>query len=158
MTARIALVVPSIEDCGGVISVAEFVRRTIGKRSDLDLRLISLAMASTDSCSVRLLDPSSWLSGLRVREGQVAGEPFVHVGAFLSEIEVQRFKPRAALRSLVEDCDLIQVVAGVPSWALRRGGEPCFLRGPAPARKLAQIRTTTTENEFNKFMEGSMIS
>ena len=75
MTTRIALVVPSIEDCGGVISVAEFVLRTIRGRPDLDLRLISLAMSSTDSCSGRLLDPSSWFSGLRVREGRFAPEP-----------------------------------------------------------------------------------
>jgi D-inositol-3-phosphate glycosyltransferase len=40
------------------------------------------------------------------------------VGAFLSEFEFQRFKPRGVLSRLLCDCDLIQVVAGSPAWAL----------------------------------------
>ena len=43
--------------------------------------------------------------------------PFTHVGASFGEFEFRRYAPRPALEALIQDCDLIQVVAGVPAWA-----------------------------------------
>ena len=40
----------------------------------------------------------------------------------MTELEFQRYKPRKALAEALEDCDLIQVVAGSPAWALTAVG------------------------------------
>jgi hypothetical protein len=116
--ARIALVVPDLVCDGGLRSVAEFIRRTIRQRSAYDLKLISLAMSSADPSGVRLLKPSTIFAGARSVLQTYQGEAVIHVGALFSEIETQRLKPRRALTRALADCDVIQVVAGAPSWAL----------------------------------------
>ncbi len=114
----IGLVIPSFEDVGGVGAVAEFILRAIARRPDLQARVISLATAARDPCSLLITDPRSWRRGVSVRSGQCHGEPFTHVGARFGELEFQRLAPRRPLARLLEGCDLIQVVAGAPSWAL----------------------------------------
>jgi glycosyltransferase involved in cell wall biosynthesis len=114
----IGLVVPSILDDGGVPAVARFVKNSIRRCGEFDLRVISLATAAGDDCSVRLRSPTSWRRGVSVRRGRWDGEDFSHVGAFVSELEWQRFRPRRALAGLLEECDVIQVVGGCPAWAL----------------------------------------
>lgn len=42
----------------------------------------------------------------------------VHVGAFLGEIETQRYQRRRILTDLLRGIDFIIVIAGAPSWAL----------------------------------------
>ena len=37
-----------------------------------------------------------------------------HFGAFLAELEFQRYRPRRALTRLLDGFDLVQVVAGTP--------------------------------------------
>jgi glycosyltransferase involved in cell wall biosynthesis len=115
---RIAVIVPALEESGGVRSVAEFVLCAIRSRPDFEIKLISLSVSSTDAASVLLRKPASWLKGVQMREGQLHGEPFVHVGALAGEVELQRLRPRAELQRLVSDCDLIQIVAGAPCWAM----------------------------------------
>lgn len=116
--SRIALVAPALAHSGGVGAVADFVRRTIRRRSDLELKLISLSVSATDPASVLLRRPASWSGRPRLTTGDFRGEPYTHVGAMLGDVEVQRLKPRRELAALVADCDLIQVVAGTPCWAL----------------------------------------
>lgn len=122
MTSRrprtIALVTPSIEDAGGVPAVARFVARTVERRPDLSVRLVSLATSSRDPCSLLLLDPSTWRRGVTSRAGLVDGRRFIHVGARFGELEFQRLRPRSELAVALAGCDLIQVVAGVPAWAM----------------------------------------
>lgn len=113
----IALVVPSLAQAGGVPSVAEFVCRTIERSGAYDLQLISLAMSASDEVSIGLAAPASWLGGVRTERGNWRGRAFTRVGAFASELEFQRLKPRRALTSLLADCDLVQVVCGSPAWA-----------------------------------------
>jgi len=115
---RIALVVPALAASAGVGSVASFLLKTIKRKPHYELKLISLAMSSADPCSVLLHRPATWIRGISVQEGIYQGEKFYHVGALGGEIETQRLKPRAALSAIIADCDLIQVVAGVPSWSL----------------------------------------
>src|SRR5687768_1302 len=87
-------------------------------RSNLfDLRVISLATSARDSASLRLLSPASWRVGAQIQCEEWQGLPVWHVGASLVEFEIQRYRPRAALRTAVSDCDLLQVVAGSPAWA-----------------------------------------
>ena len=114
---RIALVVPSILNTGGVASVAEFVIRTIRDRTDHDLKVISLAMAARDRDSVLVSNPSTWMRGARTSSGDFRGTPFTHVGAVFPEFENRRYLPRAQLSKLLSDCDMVQVVSGVPAWA-----------------------------------------
>ena len=114
----IGLVVPSFEDTGGVPTVAEFILRAISRRPDFQARVISLATSASDDCSLLIARPSTWGRGVVTRSGHCHGHDFVHVGANLGEIEFQRLQPRAPLARLLRGCDLIQVVAGAPSWAL----------------------------------------
>lgn len=114
---RIGLVVPSLEQGGGVPTVAEFVCETIERSGAYDLQLISLSPSARDEIGVSLTKPASWFRGVITRKGVWRGRPFTRVGAFASELEFQRYQPRQALSALLSDCDLIQVVCGAPAWA-----------------------------------------
>src|SRR5882757_6625230 len=114
---RMALVVPALELSGGVPAVAEFVCRTALRADRFDIQLISLSTSAVDNLSVGITRPSSWLTGVQLAGGVWAGRPFVRIGAFASELEFQRYRPRRALTNVLSCCDLIQVVCGSPAWA-----------------------------------------
>lgn len=118
--SRIAIVVPALigGDGGGVSTVASFLYRTIAESGRYEPDLISLATSATDESSVRLLSPLSCTKGTQITEGIWNEKPFLHVGAFLAELEFQRYRPRQALTDLLNKYDLIQFVAGFPAWAL----------------------------------------
>lgn len=115
---KIALVVPAISEGGGVPAVARFIKDSILRSGEFDLKLVSLATSHADASSVRLAKPSTWFSGIKIKEGEWDGLPYFHVGCFASELEFQRLKPRQLLQEVLSDCDLIQVVSGSPAWAL----------------------------------------
>jgi D-inositol-3-phosphate glycosyltransferase len=71
-----------------------------------------------DTNSVRLLAPNSWLRGVQQTCAEWHGRPYRHVGAIISEFESQRYQPRRQLTQLLNQYDLVQIVAGTPSWAL----------------------------------------
>ncbi len=114
---RIALVVPSLTQGGGVPSVARFIKDTALHSSRFDIYPISLSMFSRDPDSVRFLSPSSWLRGPQTHSGTWDGLSFVHVGAIGGELEFLRYMPRRPLTQAIQSCDIIQVVAGCPAWA-----------------------------------------
>jgi D-inositol-3-phosphate glycosyltransferase len=114
---RIGLVVPSLEQGGGVPSVAEFICQTLERSDAFDLQLVSLSTSAQDEISIGITSPASWFRGVLIRNGNWRGRPFTRVGAFASELEYQRYQPRGALAALLADCDLIQVVCGSPAWA-----------------------------------------
>ena len=114
---RVALVVPGLEEGGGVPVVALYLHRVLTRSGRYEPQLVSVPMSSTDASSVRLVDPASWVRGVKVRAGSWAGHAFRHVGAVLTEFEFQRCRPRSTLTRLLREYDLIQVVAGCPSWA-----------------------------------------
>jgi D-inositol-3-phosphate glycosyltransferase len=115
---RIALVVPDLETTGGIAQVAEFVCQTIERSQAFELRIVSLAMARCDPLSLSLTRPSTWVRGVTTSEDTWRGIPFTRIGAFLSDFEFQRYRPRHALSAVLRDCDLIQVVCGSPAFAL----------------------------------------
>ena len=117
MKPRIGLVVPSIEQVGGVPAVARFVKDRILYSGRYDIRLISLPMSAQDESSVGLLRPTDWWRGVAANRGQWEGLPFVHVGAAIGELEFQRYRPRRVLTETIADCDILQVVCGSPAWA-----------------------------------------
>lgn len=96
--------------------MAEFILRAVARRPDYEARIISLATSSSDPCSLLLSRSSTWARGVTTRAGQCHGETFTHIGARWGEIEVCRLARRSQLSALLQDCDLIQVVAGVPAW------------------------------------------
>lgn len=113
----IGLVVPSLEQGGGVPAVAEFIYQVIQRTGRFDVRLVSLSTSAVDDVGVAIKRPASWLRGVRVQEGVWRGRPFTRVGVLASELEFQRYKPRSALASVLAGCDVIQVVCGAPAWA-----------------------------------------
>ncbi|MBI3798867.1 MAG: glycosyltransferase family 4 protein [Deltaproteobacteria bacterium] len=111
---RIALVVPSLESGNGVRTVAMFLYKVIRNSGRYRAEFISLATSSKDKASVRLLAPRSWLRGPRVIKGIWGDIPFRHVGAYFTEFEFQRYRPRRVLTALLNKYDLVQVVTGIP--------------------------------------------
>ena len=114
---RIGLVVPSLDDGGGVPAVARFLADVAEKSSEFSLRLISLSTSSRDPASVRIISPKSWANGVASRQGTWNERAFVHVGACFGELEFMRYQPRKALAQAIEGCDILQVVSGFPAWA-----------------------------------------
>lgn len=109
---RIAIVLTGMMRVGGVSALAKFLYRQLVKNGCYEPTIISLAMSSRDEDSVRLISPASWFRGIQVRQGYWEDIPVTFVGAFLTEFEWQRYRPRKALAELLAEFDLIQVVAG----------------------------------------------
>ncbi|MCS4119418.1 glycosyltransferase family 4 protein [Salinibacter ruber] len=115
---RVAVVVPALATSGGVAGVARFVYQVLQEADGYEPSLLSVPLSSDDPASVRLTDPGTWTRGVQVREGTWEGHPYRHVGAMLSELEFQRYRPRSALTEILNRHDLVQIVAGTPAWAL----------------------------------------
>jgi glycosyltransferase involved in cell wall biosynthesis len=111
----IAVVVPDLEEQGGVRTVAAFLLDAIVASKRYKIRLISLATSSTDDCSIRIFSPRSWLNGIQQECRTWDSRTYTHVGALFPEFEFQRYKSRHVLDKLIEGCHLVQVVAGSPA-------------------------------------------
>jgi glycosyltransferase involved in cell wall biosynthesis len=114
----IGLVVPALEEAGGLAAVAEFVCEAVEYSQAFNLRIVSLAMSSRNPLSVSLTRAPSWFRGVTTLEATWRGRRFIRIGAFASELEFQRYRPRRPLRAVLADCDVIQVVCGSPACAL----------------------------------------
>jgi glycosyltransferase involved in cell wall biosynthesis len=99
-----------------VPAVASFLHNSLQQSDRYRSDLISMAVSSVDSASVRLVSPRSWWRGPHVACGNWQGIPFRHAGAHAVEFEIARYMPRRQLTSLLEGYDLIQVVAGTPTF------------------------------------------
>jgi len=128
--ARIALVVPDFVEDGGVKTVAQFLLRTIQNSNRFEVGVISLATSASDSLSVRLLSPRTWLMGVRTETRKWMDQAYTHIGVLLSEFEFQRYQPRTQLDKLLAEFDLVQVVSGSPAigCALSNFGKPVVLQ------------------------------
>ena len=114
---KLALVVPSLADGGGVTAVARFVKDAALQSGRYEVKLVSLSVASRDAVSRLATMPSTWRTGPIVRQGEWEGMPFVHVGADWGEFEFQHYMPRPILNDVLSDCDVVQEVCGSPAWA-----------------------------------------
>lgn len=117
MKPTLALVVPSINQGGGVPSVARFVNAAAERSGRWLVRPISLCMSTIDNESTSVLNPASWWRAPMTGCRRWIDQDVPHVGARFSQLEFQRYRPRAALAALVAECDVIQVVCGSPAWA-----------------------------------------
>lgn len=116
MSPRIALVAHSFADGGGISVFTKFLYTVLRESKRFEPEIISLATSVSDSSSVRLLDPRTWSKGLQLQIGTWQGLPYRHVGAVFSEFEFQRYRPRSILTDILNQFDLVQVVAGTPAW------------------------------------------
>ena len=114
-TPRVAIVVPVLAARGGLASVGLFLHRTLRESGRYEPHLISLAMSSTDSSSVRFLAPSSWSRGVQINARRLGDLDYRHVGSAGAELEPLRYRPRPALTRLLDSFDLVQLVAGTPA-------------------------------------------
>lgn len=137
---RIALVVPSLLEGGGVPAVARFIKDSVIRDGQFDLKIVSLATSVRDNCSVRAARPWTWLQGVRTRTGVWDGLPFVHVGAAVTEFEFRRYQSREVLSRLLSDCNLIQVVGGGPAWGLTAVGQGKPVIAQVATRTLVERR------------------
>lgn len=117
-SAHVAVVVPALRESGGVATVGRFIHRVLDESDAYDPAFISVPLSSRDPASLRLLDPETWRRGAVIEEEMWEGYHVQHVGAVGAELEFQRYRPRRPLTTLLNQFDLIQIVAGTPAWGL----------------------------------------
>lgn len=111
---KVAIVVPHIHEGGGVPAVARYLCEVLKEH---ECQLISVSTAKNDRHSVRLLSPITWFRGVQVYRSSWEGHSIMDVGAVFTELEFQRYMPRSRLTKLLNEYDIVQVVAGAPAWA-----------------------------------------
>lgn len=112
---RVALVTHELT--GGVGTMTRFLYRVLTETPGYSAEVILVATSARDSASVAATAPSTWTSGPQVIRGVDRGLPYRHVGAWISELEFQRYRPRRALDDVLQDFDILQFVAGAAPWA-----------------------------------------
>lgn len=150
MKQRIALITHTTG--GGVWTVARFLYQVIRQSQRFTADLFLLATSACDSASVRLLSPRTWLRSPQIIHVPAASVPYHHVGAFLTEFEFQRYQPRFPLTNLLNEYDLIQMIAGTPAWAaITRHVKPpvcLFAATMVEQERVALIRRTDGWRKF----------
>lgn len=114
---KIALVKSGLFNSGGVSSVCWFLYQVISSIKRYDVQLLSLETSFNNSVNVRLLSPKTWVWGVQITEYKWHNIPAKHVGARFSEFEFQRYMPHRSLTDMLNQFDLVQVVAGSPATA-----------------------------------------
>lgn len=112
----IGVVAPSLESSGGVQTIVEMLVRQIELSENYECLLVSLATASIDDCSSRILKPATWLTRPIVKNLIWRGRNVVHVGCSFAELEFMRYRQRTNLKMILSKCDVIQIVGGFPAW------------------------------------------
>lgn len=116
-TSILGLVVPGLHQGGGVPAVARFIHDAASCTGRWQVQPISLCMSSRDAESTSIFGLRGWMRVPTVGAQTWLGADVPHVGARFGELEFQRYRPRSALAGLLQNCDVIQVVAGSPAWA-----------------------------------------
>ena len=148
---KLALVVPSLIEGGGVAAVAEFIKEVAVSSNLWDLTIVSLSTTSTDPLSFSFIDPRTWLKKNYTQVGIWQGMVYTHVGSFCREIEFQRYRHRRALRKLISEVDVVQVVCGSPAWAnsVIDYGKPISLQVATLAIVERKTRDSQASNLFD---------
>ncbi len=140
--ARIAIVAPYLTGGGGIVTVTRFLQRTLAQSGRWEAEVFSLAYSSRDPASVLLRSPATWTRGVRSEPIDWDGGTARHFGAFLAELEFQRYRPRRTLTRMLDRFDLVQLVAGTPAWALvtSRVARPVILQVASLAADERRVR------------------
>ena len=134
MKRRVAIITHDLSPVGGLPTMATFLYRTLERSGRYQPELILLATAVSDPASVRLRAPRTWFRGPELRRVKWHDLEYLHVGAWGSELEFQRYRPRRKLSRLLSEYDLLQFVVGSPPW----------LRAAADAGRPTLVWTATT--------------
>lgn len=116
MKKRVALITHEMSLVGGLPTLIRFLYRTLAESGKYEPELISLATSAADPASVRLRSPNTWLQQPDVKSIAWHDLNFTHVGAWGSELEFQRYRPRRKLTRLLQSYDLLQFVVGSSPW------------------------------------------
>jgi glycosyltransferase involved in cell wall biosynthesis len=145
---RIALVVHELVRVGGLPTMTDFLRRVAIESGRYQPDIITIATSAADRSSVLLRSPRSWLRGIQVGTVTWRGIDHPHVGAWFSELEFQRYRPRRALTALLQQYDLVQVIAGTPAYAYAAAHVTCPL--------LVWTATTSWPDRASRFRTASV--
>lgn len=116
MKKRVALITHEMSLVGGLPTLINFLHRTLRESGKYEPELISLATSASDAASLRIKAPVTWLRSPRIESIAWHDHKFAHVGAWASELEFQRYRPRRKLTALLQRYDLLQFVVGSPPW------------------------------------------
>lgn len=114
MKPRVALLTHDLS--GGLGTMTGFMHRVLLDSGRYQPEIILLATSNSDSASLLLHSPRTWMSGIQLRQEEWRGITYTHVGAWGSELEFQRYAPRHQLTQLLNEFDLLQFVVGSPPW------------------------------------------
>ena len=114
---KIALVKSGVYTDGGVSSVCQFLYQLLSSDKRFDVQLISLETDYNNPSNLRILSPKSWFQKNRITDYTWNGIPVKHIGAIFSELEFLRYMSRNEITNLLDQYDLVQVVAGCPAIA-----------------------------------------
>jgi glycosyltransferase involved in cell wall biosynthesis len=113
---RVALVTQGFELGGGVPQVARWLRDGLEATGDYVVDHHDVATSRNDELSRRLTAPRTWFK--RSLRGTTApGSGPVRWGANAVEFEPMRYRPRTELTNVLNEYQLVQVVAGGPALA-----------------------------------------
>lgn len=128
--------------------MTRFLHRVISESDEYHSEVILLATSASDPASVLVRHPGTWRSGPQLTHEADMGFEYTRVGAWLSEIEVFRYRPRRALTQLLARFDMLQFVAGTAPWVLAAGGVRC--------PKCLWVATTNAGDRASRAGDGSL--
>lgn len=129
MKKRVAIITHETSLVGGLPTMVFFLYRTLLESGRYEPDIISLATSASDTTSLQLRSPKTWLRQPQIEDLAWHDIVFKHVGVWGSELEFQRYRPRRMLTELLQDYDLLQFVVGSPPWVCVAEGidRPVFL-------------------------------
>lgn len=149
MKKRVALITHQMSLVGGLSTMITFLYRTLIQSGRYEPELISLATSASDMASLQLKSLATWLRQPRIERVPWHDLTFTHAGAWGSELEFQRYRPRRKLTELLKGYDLLQFVVGSPPWV-------CIAEG-VDRPTLLWTATTTRADRESQIRNGSVL-
>ena len=140
MKKRVALITHETSGPGGLPTMISFLHQTLSESGRYEPELISLATSASDSASLQLKSPATWIREPRIERVPWRDLTFTHAGVWGSELEFQRYRPRRKLTELLQNYDLLQFVVGSPPWV-------CIAEGINRPKFLWTATTTRADRE-----------
>lgn len=149
MKKRVAIITHETSLVGGLATMVTFLYRTLVQSGRYQPELISLATSASDTASLQLRSPRTWLRQPKIVDLAWHDLVFKHAGVWGSELEFQRYQPRRKLTDLLQRFDLLQFVVGSPPWVCVAEGtdRPVFL----------WTATTTRADRASQMQKGSSL-
>jgi len=149
-TRSVAIVVPEFPKGGGVSNVAKFLFDIVSKSGNYKPKIVSLAVSRDDRASIKLVNPKTWKTGVRILKESDGDYKYLHAGTCFVEVEFQRYRPRPKLTKILNQYDLVQVVAGHPAWSL-------VARNARPPVALQVATLADVERAMKMFQGGGVV-